>query len=57
VELPRAGEVARQRPAKAFWVKRARSASPTGRRTFAGMTSAMDDAVGRVLDTLRRLGL
>ena len=27
------------------------------RRTFAGMMSAMDDAVGRVMDTLRKQGL
>ncbi len=39
------------------YTSRFSSIPPGNRRTFAGMLSAMDDAVGRVLATLRRLGL
>jgi arylsulfatase A-like enzyme len=39
------------------YLKRVEGISDAKRRTYAAMTMAMDDAVGRVLDTLRQEGL
>ncbi len=39
------------------YLKRVEGIKDTNRRTYAAMTIAMDDAVGRVLETLRKEGL